>query len=95
MTRACTLRSTLAGCAFAALLSACAHAPAVAAQDPSSAPAANVATMDAQRDIVLAVANPIEPPSTHAGSSLLGYTPNALYGAGQRAVSNLSALKQQ
>ena len=51
--------------------------------------------MDAQRDIVLAVANPIEPPSTHAGSSLLGYTSHSLYGAGERAVSSLAALKQQ
>ncbi|HTV86698.1 MAG TPA: S8 family serine peptidase [Dyella sp.] len=85
--------------ALAALLSACAHEPSITAPDPSSdqsqAPAANVASMDAQRDIVLAVANPIEPPSTHAGSSLLGYTSHALYGAGERAVSNLSALKQQ
>jgi subtilisin family serine protease len=85
------------GLALAILLSACAHAPSVAPQDAAhtQAPAANVATMDAQRDIVLAVANPIEPPSTHAGSSLLGYTPSALYGAGERAVSSLSALKQQ
>jgi subtilisin family serine protease len=43
----------------------------------------------------VAVANPIEPPPTHAGSSLLGYAAPALYGEGERAVSNLAALKQQ
>ncbi|RDS81952.1 S8 family serine peptidase [Dyella psychrodurans] len=84
--------------ALAALLSACVHSPSVASQDSPNdvgrAPV-NVSTMDSQRDIVLAVANPIEPPSTHAGSSLLGYTSHALYGAGERAVSNLAALKQQ
>jgi subtilisin family serine protease len=88
----------LAG-ALAMLLSACAHSPSTTSQDPPNAvdraSAANVATMDTQRDIVLAVANPIEPPSTHAGSSLLGYASPALYGAGERAVSNLAALKQQ
>ena len=51
-------------------------------------------SMDSQRDIVLAVANPIEPPATHAGSSLLGYVPVGYYGAGQRAASLLSELKR-
>lgn len=54
----------------------------------------HVASMDPRRDIVLAVANPLAPPATHAGSSLLGYTPPANYGAGQRAVSVLASLKQ-
>src|SRR6185312_16610763 len=45
-----------------------------------------VVAMDSQRDIVLAVANPVDPPPTHAGSSLLGYVPSRNYGAGQRAV---------
>ena len=62
--------------------------------DPSQGPIANVQAMDTSRDIVLAVANPLDPPATHAGSSLLGYTPAATYGAGQRAVSTLAALKQ-
>lgn len=58
-------------------------------------PAADhVSTMNPRRDIVLAVANPLAPPSTHAGSSLLGYTPPANYGAGQRAISVLASLKQ-
>ena len=47
--------------------------------------------MDSQRDIVLAVANPIDPPPTHAGSSLLGYAPSGTYGAGQRAVNSSRA----
>ncbi|GLQ47156.1 serine protease [Dyella lipolytica] len=85
--------------AVAALLSACAHSPSLASQDPPTstggASATDVSTMDSQRDIVLAVANPIDPPTTHAGSSLLGYASPALYGAGQRAVSELAALKQQ
>ena len=59
-----------------------------------SAPATMAAAMDAQRDIVLAVANVLEPPSTRAGSSLLGYTPPARYGAGQRALSVMDALKR-
>ena len=50
--------------------------------------------MNAQRDIVLAVANPIEPPAMHAGSSLIGYAPSGYYGAGQRAASALNELKQ-
>jgi hypothetical protein len=56
--------------------------------------AGHVTSMDSERDIVLAVANPLEPPATHAGSSLLGYAPSRNYGAGQRAASTLAALKQ-
>jgi subtilisin family serine protease len=56
--------------------------------------ATSVSSMNSQRDIVLAVANPVEPPATHAGSTLLGYTPPSFYGAGQRAVSDLTSLKQ-
>jgi subtilisin family serine protease len=64
------------------------HAPVVTASD------APVSTMDSQRDIVLAVANPITPPSTHAGTTLLGYAPPSYYGAGQRAISTLTDLKR-
>ncbi|HKU78438.1 MAG TPA: S8 family serine peptidase, partial [Rhodanobacteraceae bacterium] len=53
-----------------------------------------VVSMDNQRDIVLAVANPIDPPATHAGSSLLGYAPSGNYGAGQRAASTLATLQR-
>ncbi|HUA79145.1 MAG TPA: S8 family serine peptidase [Dyella sp.] len=92
--RAFLLVATMAG------LSACAHAPTVASEDhrdiadsvSSRTPVAT--TMNTSRDIVLAVANPIDPPATHAGSSVLGYIPPGYYGAGQRAISELSALKQ-
>lgn len=50
--------------------------------------------MDSRRDVVLAVANPLDPPAIHAGSSLLGYASAGNYGAGQRAASTLAALKK-
>ena len=55
---------------------------------------ASASAMDSQRDIILAVANPLEPPPIHAGSSLLGYAPSRYYGAGQHAASTLAALKK-
>jgi hypothetical protein len=58
--------------------------PAAATDSSANAPATAVASMDSERDIVLAVANPLEPASTHAGSNLLGYAPSAHYGAGPR-----------
>jgi hypothetical protein len=78
-------------------LSACAPARPLPSIDSSAnaTPASAVDRMDSRRDIVLAVANPLEPTSTHAGSSLLGYTPSAHYGAGQRAVSELTDLKKR
>ena len=82
----------------AVALSACASShPRVPQDDHASlgrAPVVNASAMDSQRDIVLAVANPIDPPATHAGSSLLGYTPSKHYGAGQRAAATLAALKR-
>jgi len=51
--------------------------------------------MDSGRDIVLAVDNPLDPPSIHAGSSLLGYTVSRNYGAGRRANDLLTTLQQQ
>lgn len=84
--------------AATAALSACAAASPKAPQDdranPGRAPVASAASMDSQRDIVLAVANPIDPPAMHAGSSLLGYAPSKFYGAGQRAATTLAALKR-
>jgi subtilisin family serine protease len=68
-------------------------APADKLAKPGQTSAASVAAMDSQRDIVLAVANPLEPLATHAGSNLLAYGPPR-YGAGQRAASNVAALKQ-
>ena len=44
---------------------------------PGASGADHVASMNSSRDIVLAVANPQEPPPTHAGSSMLGYAPPA------------------
>jgi subtilisin family serine protease len=80
-----------------ATLTACAPARSIpSAESSASATPANAVTrMDSRRDIVLAVANPLAPAATHAGSSLIGYTPSAQYGAGQRAISELAALKQR
>jgi len=79
-----------------ATLTACAPARPLPSPDTkgSVTPAGAVDRMDSRRDIVLAVANPLAPAATHAGSSLLGYTPSAHYGAGQHAISELTDLKQ-
>jgi subtilisin family serine protease len=64
----------------------------VAAAGPVAADGA--AALDAGRDIVLAVADPLTPPAMHAGSSLLGYVPASHYGgAGMRAARTLADLK--
>ncbi|HEV7122116.1 MAG TPA: S8 family serine peptidase [Rhodanobacter sp.] len=84
--------------AAAMALGACAQQRPVSPVDHRSDSArssrASVSSMDSRRDIVLAVANPLAPPATHAGSSLLGYVPSASYGVGQRAASTLAALKK-
>jgi subtilisin family serine protease len=84
--------------AVMALLSACASSRLMTPPDTHGnardTTAAMVPSMDSRRDIVLAVANPLEPLATHAGSSMLGYAPSRYYGAGERAVSVLAALKQ-
>jgi subtilisin family serine protease len=84
--------------AAVAALSACASShlktPSNSQADLSLTPGTSVSSMDSQRDIVLAVANPLDSPGTHAGASLLGYVPSRHYGAGQRAVSTLAALTQ-
>lgn len=79
-----------------ACVGAYAPSPIAAAADGQAGnhQAAPVSVMNSERDIVLAVANPIEPPATHAGSSLLGYVPVGYYGAGQRAASLLNELKR-
>jgi subtilisin family serine protease len=69
-------------------------AHAAAGQPVASAPGGDVAAMDSRRDIVLAVANPLEPAATHAGSNLLGYAPAAHYSAGQRAASALAGIEK-
>jgi subtilisin family serine protease len=77
-------------------LGACAPLrPMARTPSPAGDPAADVASMDSGRDIVLAVANPLEPPAMHAGSSLLGYPAPANYGAGRRAAATLAALRQR
>ncbi|KAF1007404.1 MAG: Thermitase [Luteibacter sp.] len=82
--------------AFLALaLSACTAQPAVMRTQADAMPATDAATLDHDRDIILAVANPIEPPAAHAGSSFIGYAPPGSYGAGQRANAMLSDLKRQ
>lgn len=84
--------------AAAVAFGVCAVAPPAAAQDhrtgaePSAATSA--ASMDSRHDIVLAVANPLQPPPTHAGSTLLGYAPPRYYGAGERAAATLAALQR-
>src|SRR3546814_1565 len=55
----------------------------------------NVAAIDAQSDIVLAVANPSIAPASHAGSNILGYGSPAQYRNGQRAMSTLAELEQR
>jgi subtilisin family serine protease len=81
-----------------AVLSACASSRPIVPKDHhanlSRATVTSASSMDSQRDIVLAVANPLEPPDVHAGSNLLGYAPSKYYGAGQRAAATLAALKQ-
>lgn len=81
-----------------AALSACASTRPMASSDNHSnldhTSTTSVSSMDSQRDIVLAVANPLESPATNAGSSLLGYAGPRYYGAGQRAASTLAALKK-
>ncbi|QNK00106.1 S8 family serine peptidase [Dyella telluris] len=83
----------------AALLGACAPLrPDSPRNTPTMEAAARpgvAAAMDGTRDIVLAVANPQDAPSTHAGSTMLGYVPAANYDAGQRALSELETLRKQ
>jgi subtilisin family serine protease len=81
------------------VLAACAHTPPVLPQASGAATAAGTpalaSSMDSGRDIVLAVANPLDPPAMHAGSSLLGYATPKNYGAGRRAAATLAALQQR
>lgn len=87
--------AVLAMLVVTAALSACTLPRPMTPRDASAdAGDAHVLAMNPERDIVLAVANPLDPPATHAGSSVLGYAPSGTYGAGQRAVSTLTALKK-
>lgn len=89
------LLAAIAACLLVPALAGCAPTRALAGEASSAtAPAGSVATMDSGRDIVLAVANPLEPAPTHAGSNLLGYTPAANYSSGQRAASALADIEK-
>lgn len=86
---------TLAACLLLPALTGCAPTRALTGKPTdATGPVGDVATMDSGRDIVLAVANPLEPAATHAGSNLLGYTPAANYSAGQRAASALADIEK-
>src|SRR3546814_21075631 len=79
---------------MAAMLGACAHAPSKSIADDQArfkgtALAGNVAAIDAQRDIVLAVATPIIPPDSHSGSDILGHGSPAQYRNGPPALSTM------
>lgn len=81
---------------------ACAYAPAQAQASQDSRAgfdgtqtAGDVAAIDGQRDVVLAVANPVSPPAPHAASNLLGYAAAGHYRNGQRAMSTLDELKRR
>lgn len=87
------IAATLVWCA------ACAHARAPVSADGSAAPerpsVIDAASLDPGRDIVLAVADPLAPPSTHAGSNLLGYVRDGHYGgAGMHAALTLTTLQR-
>ncbi|MEB1528036.1 S8 family serine peptidase [Xanthomonas sp. WHRI 7945] len=92
--RACLLVACLAlgGCAHGGRGGASAAAPATPAKTPAmdASPA-----LDSQRQIVLAVANPMAAPGRHAGSNLIGYASSKYYGAGTQAVATLDALTQR
>ncbi|MEL4890955.1 S8 family serine peptidase [Xanthomonas protegens] len=82
-------------------LGACAHAAPAAVADPAPATDAKAPSLDpspaldSERQIVLAVANPMAAPSRHAGSNLLGYAYARYYGAGTQAVATLDALNKR
>ncbi|MEX1829422.1 S8 family serine peptidase [Luteibacter sp. CQ10] len=81
-----------------ALAIALAAAPLCAIASPAQndvQPPDGVTGMDATRDIVLAVDNPLAPAPPRAGSSLIGYAPPPTYGVGQRARSLLADLRKR
>jgi subtilisin family serine protease len=75
-------------------LAASLHAGSAQAQSPAD-PSAQAAALDSQRDIVLAVDNPLVAVPVRAGSNVLGYASAKPYGAGRQAVSALEALKRR
>jgi subtilisin family serine protease len=92
-TRACLLLACL-------VLGGCAHGARGAADATPTAPAPTPTVdaspaLDSQRQIVLAVANPMAAPGRHAGSNLIGYASSRYYGAGTQAAATLDALTQR
>lgn len=87
----------------AAMSAACAHAQPGTPADGNAgtgsagamAQADDAASTGDQRDIVLAVDNPISPPASRAASNVLGYGAAQGYRNGQRAMSVLAELKQR
>lgn len=76
----------------------CAHGGrgGASAATPAKTPAMDASpALDSQRQIVLAVANPMAAPGRHAGSNLIGYASSKYYGAGTQAVATLDALTQR
>lgn len=67
----------------------------IAGARPLSDPGAPGAVLDSQRDIVLAVDNPLVPMPMRAGSTLLGYAAAKPYGASRQALETLETLKRR
>ncbi|CTP83485.1 serine protease [Xanthomonas translucens pv. arrhenatheri] len=96
-------RACLFVACLALALGACAHggrsgtaAPAAAAAAAAKTPTLDASpALDSQRQIVLAVANPMAAPGRHAGSNLIGYASSKYYGAGTQAAETLDALTQR
>lgn len=76
------------------VLAGCAHLDGGLTQLPPDQ-SREASALDNQRDIVLAVENPLAPAPTRAGSNLLGYASAKSYGAGRQALFTLDALKRQ
>jgi hypothetical protein len=82
-----------------ALLAACAHVPRTGATEPQAQrmgePVPDGAAIDGDRDLIVAVDNPIAAPPAHAGSNLLGYGAPDRYRSGQRALATVAELAQR
>lgn len=86
--------------AVALTLGACAHVPPPSSDGTRSGldgtgEAGDATAIDGQRDIVLAVDNPVSPPAPRAASNLLGYAAAEHYRNGQRAMSTLDELARR
>jgi hypothetical protein len=75
------------------VLAGCAHLD--SGLTPPQDQVSEASALDSQRDIVVAVENPLAPAPTRAGSNLLGYASARSYGAGRQALFTLDALKRR